>query len=199
MATPLCTSEQEPVTCHALSRSSRASLADDRRVPTSTATAAHQPNQINIAPPLRATFYLPLCHAAPHRATPRHTAPHRATPRASVSPPFSSFSLSPYHRCFFFPFSSLPSSRSRSPLPPLPQSPSTSFHIAFAHTFFHALPLFSFFSFCLSFLSTPSLSFLPRLSILDISPSFLALQSDRTTEKAAKFQLQFHFQTISDG
>lgn len=64
MATPLCTSEQEPVTCHALSRSSRASLADDRRtdvdrgVPT---TAAHQPNQINIAPLLPATLYLPLC------------------------------------------------------------------------------------------------------------------------------------------
>lgn len=64
MATPLCTSEQGPVTCHALSRSSRASLADDRRtdvdrgVPT---TAAHQPNQINIAPLLPATLYLPLC------------------------------------------------------------------------------------------------------------------------------------------
>lgn len=61
VATPLCTSEQEPVTCHALSRSSRASLADRRTTSTAPTTAAHQPNQINIAPLLRATLCLPLC------------------------------------------------------------------------------------------------------------------------------------------
>lgn len=64
VATPLCNSEQEPVTCHALSRSSRASLADDRRTDVdrgAPTTAAHQPNQINIAPLLPATLCLPLC------------------------------------------------------------------------------------------------------------------------------------------
>lgn len=69
------TVQQEPVTCHALSRSSRAPLADDRRtdvdrrVPT---TAAHQPNQINIV--------LPASRYA-------------LSPAVLPSPPFSSLSF----------------------------------------------------------------------------------------------------------